>query len=59
MILNNNKYEIVRQFSKEGLEAEVNKRINEGWEPIGGVSNQDSRYMQAMVKKEEVKRKRK
>lgn len=53
------KYEIIERDKTRELEADVNKRIREGWVPLGGiavvyvdrscVSNRQS-YTQAMVK---------
>lgn len=36
----------------DGLAKQVNKLINEGWQPLGGASDEYSGYLQAMVKYE-------
>ena len=44
------KYAIVRASDPDKLQIEVNKRLNQSWEPMGGISIVDSNCCQVMVK---------
>jgi len=49
------KYDIISTGSAKGLVGLVNLKMQDGWEPIGGVTMNTDRlfYYQAMVRKEE------
>jgi hypothetical protein len=44
------KYEIVYKEYREQFEAEVNRRLQDGWRLVGGVSVDRSGYHQAVTK---------
>lgn len=44
------KYIIVQSFVKETVEKEVNEKLKEGWILVGGVSESNDGWSQAMVK---------
>lgn len=49
------KYKIIEKESKIDLEREINKLIDDGWEPIGGISyscgyGYGENYVQAVIK---------
>lgn len=48
-------YTILTSVIVIGLSLEVQRHLLEGWQPIGGVSFDGQRYLQAMVKYEESK----
>ena len=43
-------YIVVNEISISKLVEEVNKKITDGFEPIGGISNVQKNYQQAMTK---------
>lgn len=52
------RYKVVKQDSKYDFEADVNRLINDGWKPLGGMSysagyGYGETYTQAMVSGDE------
>lgn len=48
------KYIVVNEINISKLIEEVNKKISEGFVPIGGISNVQKSYQQAMIKHDKV-----
>ncbi len=44
-------YDVVRNECLEDMIAEVNRRLRDGWECIGGVMGDPGLFAQAMIKK--------
>jgi len=47
-------YIVVNEISISKLVDEVNARIADGFEPLGGISNLQSNYQQAMIKRKPI-----
>lgn len=43
-------YIVINEISIDKLVEEVNKKISEGFEPLGGISTVQQNYQQAMIK---------